>query len=218
MACRPTVKVDRRTVLVRAAAMSATVMIPQTLAAAVLVPTPGQTEGPFYPVEFPPDMDNDLVRVAGQAAQALGQVIHVTGHVMDTRGQPRPGSTVEIWQCDANGVYRHPRAGGQGRIDHAFQGYGRTQVDELGRYTFRTIRPVPYPGRTPHIHFAVHVPGHGRLITQMYIEGEPLNARDGVLNRIRNSEARRSVIVPLEPGQSQEAGALQGRFDIVLSL
>jgi protocatechuate 3,4-dioxygenase beta subunit len=146
----------------------------------------------------------------------VGQVIHITGRVLDTRGQPKLGSTVEIWQCDANGIYRHPRAAGQGRIDHAFQGYGRTQVDENGQFRFRTIRPVPYPGRTPHIHFAVHVPGQGRLVTQMYIEGEPHNARDGVLNGIRDPQARRSVIVHLASGQIPEAGALQGRFDIVV--
>lgn len=208
--------IDRRSLLLKAAVTSATLMIPKSLVAAELVPTPGQTEGPFYPVEFPPDMDNDLVRVVGRAAQALGQVIHVSGRVLDTRGQPKPGSVVEIWQCDANGIYHHPRAAGQGRIDQAFQGYGRTQVDEQGRYRFRTIRPVPYPGRTPHIHFAVHVPGHGRLVTQMYIEGEPLNSRDGVLHRIRDPLARRSVIIPLLSAQAPEPGALHGQFDIVV--
>ncbi|MBO1908441.1 protocatechuate 3,4-dioxygenase [Microvirga sp. 3-52] len=208
---------NRRSVLLHAGAALAVAATPTIVTAAELVATPGQTEGPFYPVEFPPDMDGDLVRVTGQAARALGQVIHVSGHVVDLRGQPRPGSVVEIWQCDANGIYRHPRAGGQGRIDHAFQGYGRTQVDEQGRYRFRTIRPVPYPGRTPHIHFAVHVPGQGRLVTQMYVEGEPLNARDGVLNGIRDPNARRSVIVPLLATQSPEPGALHGRFDIVVA-
>jgi protocatechuate 3,4-dioxygenase beta subunit len=162
-------------------------------------------------------MDNDLVLVRGQSARALGQLIYVSGRVTDMRGQPKPGSVVEIWQCDANGIYRHPRAEGQGRIDNAFQGYGRTQVDGSGHYSFRTIRPVPYPSRTPHIHLAVHVPGQGRLITQMYIEGEPQNARDGVLNGIRDMSARRSVIVPLVPGQSSEPGALTGRFDIVVA-
>jgi protocatechuate 3,4-dioxygenase beta subunit len=217
MTCPPLAFLNRRSVLVHAGVAVAAAVAPKILMAAELVATPGQTEGPFYPVEFPPDMDNDLVRVTGRAAQAIGQVIHVSGRVFDLRGQPRPGSVVEIWQCDANGIYRHPRAAGQGRIDHAFQGYGRTQVDDQGRYRFRTIRPVPYPGRTPHIHFAVHVPGQGRLVTQMYIEGEPLNARDGVLNGIRDPNARRSVIVPLLAGQSPEPGALHGRFDIVVA-
>ncbi len=217
MADRFAFNLDRRSLLMSAVVTSANVVIPRSLVAAELVPTPGQTEGPFYPVAFPPDMDNDLVRVAGQAAQALGQVMHVTGRVLDARGQPKPGSMVEIWQCDANGIYHHPRADGRGRVDHAFQGYGRTQVDEQGRYRFRTIRPVPYPGRTPHIHFAVHVPGQGRLITQMYIEGEPLNSRDGVLNRVRDPQARRSLIIPLVSGQLFESGALQGHFDIIVT-
>lgn len=208
---------DRRFLLTGSAAASAVLLVPRRLSAAELVPTPGQTEGPFYPVAFPSDLDHDLVRVAGQAAQALGQVLHVSGRIIDTRGQPRPGSTVEIWQCDANGIYRHPRAPGQGRIDQAFQGYGRTQADAQGQYRFRTIRPVPYPGRTPHIHFAVHVPGQGRLVTQMYIDGEPLNDRDGLLNSIRDPLARRSVVVPLTAGATSEPGALQGRFDIVVA-
>jgi protocatechuate 3,4-dioxygenase beta subunit len=141
--------------------------------------------------------------------------VHIGGQVIDTAGRPKPGAMVEIWQCDANGIYRHPRAPGQGRIDNAFQGYGRTEVDAGGSYRFRTIKPIPYPGRTPHIHFAVTVPGHGRLVTQMYIEGEPLNERDGVLRGIRDARARSSVIVALAPSRA-EAGALQGRFDIVL--
>ena len=217
MACSPLASLNRRSVLIHAGVAAAAAVAPTILLAAELVATPGQTEGPFYPVEFPPDMDNDLVQVTGQAARALGQVIHVSGRVLDLRGQPRPGSIVEIWQCDANGIYRHPRAAGQGRIDHAFQGYGRMQVDGQGQYRFRTIRPVPYPGRTPHIHFAVHVPGQGRLVTQMYVEGETLNTRDGVLNRIRDPNARRSVIVPLLAAQSPEPGALHGQFDIVVS-
>jgi protocatechuate 3,4-dioxygenase beta subunit len=217
MTGRTSIQFSRRTLLLNAGLIGAVTVLPKEVSSAELVATPGQTEGPFYPVEFPPDMDNDLVLVRGQGARALGQLIHVSGRVTDTRGQPKPGSVVEIWQCDANGIYRHPRAGGQGRIDHAFQGYGRTQVDRDGNYSFRTIRPVPYPGRTPHIHFAVHVPGQGRLITQMYIEGEPQNARDGVLNSIRDANARRSVIVPLIPGLSSEPGALMGRFDIVVA-
>lgn len=213
---RPRLVLNRRSLLTGLSVTTAGLLISSETVAADLVPTPGQTEGPFYPVAFPPDMDNDLVRIMGQAAQALGQIIHVSGRVMDTRGQPKAGSVVEIWQCDANGVYRHPRAGNQGRIDSAFQGYGRMQVDARGAYRFRTIRPVPYPGRTPHIHFAVHIPGQGRLVTQMYIDGEPLNDRDGVLNSIRDVKARRSVIVPLSSQVTPEPGALRGHFDIIV--
>ena len=99
---------NRRSVLIRAGVTVAAAVAPKILVAAELVATPGQTEGPFYPVEFPADMDNDLVRVTGQATRALGQVVHVSGRVLDLRGRPKPGSVVEIWQCDANGIYRHP--------------------------------------------------------------------------------------------------------------
>ena len=217
MTNHPALHLDRRSLVIKAAVVSASVSIPRGLIAAELVPTPGQTEGPFYPIEFPPDMDNDLVKVTGQATQAVGQVIHISGRVLDTRGQPRPGSVVEIWQCDAKGIYRHPRAGGQGRIDQAFQGYGRTSVDEKGQYRFRTIRPVPYPGRTPHIHFAVQAPQRRELVTQMYVAGEPGNARDDLYRAIRDPRQRAAVTVALEPANGIEDGALAGAFDLVLA-
>jgi protocatechuate 3,4-dioxygenase beta subunit len=215
MAKEPLVRIERRGLVIGAAASAVILVAKKAIAAATLVATPGQTEGPFYPLELPPDIDNDLVKVTGQAAIALGQVTHIAGRVINARGQAIPGAQIEIWQCDANGVYRHPRAPGQARIDHGFQGYGRTQVDSNGAYSFRTIRPVAYPGRTPHIHFAVHVPGRGRLVTQMYVEGEPLNARDGVLNSIRDPQARQSVIVPLRAAPHEQA-SLQGEFNIVI--
>ena len=181
-----------------------------------LIVTPGQTEGPFYPVSLPADMDADLVRVQGQKAQAVGQVTHVSGRILNRHGEIVRGAMVEIWQCDARGIYNHPRAPGQSRHDAGFQGYGRTAIDASGRYAFRTIRPVAYPGRTPHIHFKVHAPGAGRLTTQLYVADEPQNATDGVLNAIRDRNARASVIVRLEEAGEIEAGALKGTFDIVL--
>lgn len=208
--------VDRRRALIGA---SAALAAPQVLwAQAALVVTPGQTEGPFYPRSLPTDRDADLVRVQGQPAQAVGHVTHISGRVLNKRGEVVRGAMVEIWQCDANGVYNHPGDSGQRSRDVAFQGYGRTDVDVSGRYTFRTIRPVAYPGRTPHIHFKVHAPGAGVLTTQMYVDGEPQNQRDGVLRGIRDLRARQSVIVRLEPAGDIEANALRGIFDIVLSL
>ena len=215
----PAIRLPRRQLLLGAAAAIVTPALPSlAMAATSLIATPGQTEGPFYPVSLPADRDADLVRVQGQAAQAVGKVTHISGRVVDKRGEVVRGALVEIWQCDANGIYNHPGDSGQKRRDAAFQGYGRVQVDAGGRYAFRTIRPVAYPGRTPHIHFKVHASGTGRLTTQMYIAGEPQNARDGLLRSIRDANARESVIVRLHPADDLEAGGLKGTFDIVLDV
>jgi len=183
--------------------------------AATLIATPPQTLGPFYPPEMPLDYDNDLVQVVCIQAHALGQITHVFGRVLDLNGRPIDGAKVEIWQCDANGRYLHPRSGGTQPRDGGFQGYGQTASAADGAYRFRTIKPVSYPSRTPHIHFAISGAGFTPLVTQMYVAGEPLNERDGVLNRI-DPTARPSVIVALEPADELEPGALQGRFDIVI--
>lgn len=214
-----TVTLRRREMLFGAtAAIVAPSLASLASASSHLIVTPGQTEGPFYPVSFPADMDADLVRVKGQQAQAAGQVTHVAGRILNKRGEPVRGAMVEIWQCDARGIYNHPQQPGLQRRDVAFQGYGRTEVAADGRYSFRTIRPVSYPGRTPHIHFKIHAPGAGRLTTQMYVAGEPQNATDGVLNRIRNIRARESLIVGLEAASDIEPNALKSTFDIVLDL
>jgi len=183
--------------------------------AAMLPPTPPQTAGPFYPRSFPADSDNDLVQITGRAGIATGTITYVTGRVLDGAGRAIRGARVEIWQCDANGRYHYVDDGRDDRpLDENFQGYGQTLTDDGGAYRFRTIRPVPYPGRTPHIHFAVSAPDFPRFITQMYVSGEPRNERDGVLMSVRGLAARDRLIVPLR--LAAEPGALAGTFDIVL--
>src|SRR5215510_2487016 len=120
-----------------------------------LIATPQQTEGPFYPTSFPADMDNDLVQVRGQQAQAMGTVLHLEGRVLDLNGKPVDGALVEIWQCDAQGIYDHPRQSGRDKRDAAFQGYGRLLVKADGRYTFRTLKHVAYARPSPHTHSKV---------------------------------------------------------------
>lgn len=211
--------IGRRAVLAGLSAATAAIALPggPVLAQARLVGTPRQTEGPYYPVEWMGDVDNDLVVVTGEATRALGQVVHVGGRVLDLSGQPISQADVEIWQCDAKGIYRHPRdVSPARRRDAGFQGRGRARTDASGRYSFRTIRPVPYPGRTPHIHFKVALPDRRALVTQMYVFGEKQNERDGVLNGIRDARQRDSVIVRLEPAEGLEPGALAGSFDIVI--
>ena len=172
--------------------------------------TPRLTEGPFYPRSFPKDSDGDLTRLAGRGDVAQGDVLDVSGRVLDRSGRPRAGHRVEIWQCDATGQYHHV---GQGEGDPAFQGFGAVTTDAEGRYAFRTIKPVPYPGRTPHIHFAVLEGGKRRLVSQMFIEGEPGNARDGLYRHL-GADAK---LVTMKLENAARAGAkLRGALDIVI--
>jgi protocatechuate 3,4-dioxygenase beta subunit len=177
-------------------------------------PTPAQSAGPFYPERLPLDHDNDLIVVAGAGRRARGVVLHLSGQVLDLDGGPVPGALVEIWQCDGNGRYHHPGDRRAVAPDPGFQGYGRFSSGSDGGYRFRTIRPVAYPGRTPHIHFAVTAPDGARLVTQMYVHGEPGNHRDGLFSRIPQ-ELRHRVLVALAPAPGG-APELSARFDIVL--
>ncbi len=209
----------RRRFLIGGLVATGGIILPKLLSAqdAGLVPTPRSTAGPFYPEKFPPDVDNDLVLLRGSAARAEGTVTHIMGRVLGLDGRPIPGAQVEIWQCDARGRYIHPGDTGSRPRDTAFQGYGRAEAGADGAYRFRTIRPVPYTGRTPHIHFAVTAPGRRELVTQMYVAGEAQNERDFLYRSLRDARAREAVTVRLEPANGVEAGALAGTFDIVLA-
>lgn len=181
-----------------------------------LIATPAQTEGPFFPDKLPLDQDNDLTRIAGHQSPAAGEVTELTGRIVDLSGKPLAAVTIEIWQVDHNGHYIHSADAGPAN-DANFQGFGRFDTGRDGAYRFRTIKPVPYPGRTPHIHVKLLKGGRELLTTQLYIQGHPLNERDGVLRAIRDSRQRTSVLVPFVPSK-ERAGQLAARFDIVLGL
>src|SRR5215216_6712653 len=138
-----------------------------------LVRTPRQTEGPFYPDKLPLDTDNDLLVINDGITPAIGEITWLSGRIFNSRGEPVSGALVEIWQCDKNGVYLHSGSGNREHRDPNFQGFGRFITGSAGEYLFRTIKPVPYPGRTPHIHFAVKMKGQNKFTTQCYVKGDP---------------------------------------------
>jgi len=187
------------------------------VAAAASVLTPRQSLGPYYPDRLPDDQDNDLVRVRGETARAMGQIAHVRGRLVLPDGSPVRDARIEIWQCDARGRYIHSADARRGPSDAGFQGYGQVQTTADGGYGFRTIRPVAYPGRAPHIHFKITGPGIRPLVTQMYVRDAPENRRDSLLNRIRDRAQRDSLLVAFEPAPAIEEGALAGQFDIVVA-
>ena len=149
--------------------------------------TPSQTEGPFYPDQQLQDADADLLK-NGNVNYASGESAWLSGVVSDLDGKPVSGAVVEIWQCDAQGIYRHSRSSGSAPM--AFQGFGKVQVGTDGRYKFRTIKPIAYPGRPPHIHMKIKLGQRELLTTQMYIEGDAANERDSVTRRLSSQDRR----------------------------
>jgi protocatechuate 3,4-dioxygenase beta subunit len=179
--------------------------------------TPPQTEGPFYPDHLPLDTDNDLLIINDAITPAVGDITHLSGRLLTASGEPIRNAMVEIWQVDHNGAYLHSGTNNRDRRDANFQGFGRFLTGSTGEYYFRTVKPVAYPGRTPHIHFAVKMKGREKFTTQCYIQGDPGNERDGVLNGIRDPKARASVIVPFAPIKDSRIGELAAQFDIVMA-
>jgi protocatechuate 3,4-dioxygenase beta subunit len=203
---------SRRALLTRGAGLLAATAAPAwltpALAQTALRPTPSQTEGPYYPVALPADTDFDLLR-SGSVAYGKGQPAWVEGVVTDTRGVPVAGAVVEIWQCDQAGHYHHPGDGG--KADPAFQGFGQVTVGRDGRYRFRTLKPAPYSGRTPHIHVKVKLDRQELLTTQMYVAGDPGNERDFLWRRL-GEQGQAALTRPFVAG----AGGLRAEFPIVV--
>lgn len=183
-----------------------------------LTRTPAQTEGPFYPNKLPLDTDNDLIIINETITPAVGEITHLTGKILDAKGNPVRNALVEIWQCDAKGVYLHTNDSDQKKdiLDKHFQGFGRFLTGSSGEYYFRTIKPVPYSIRTPHIHFKIKKAGKELLTTQCYIKGHPGNEKDAIYMRTPAGKPRDALTVPFEKIKDSKIGELTAKFDLVL--
>jgi len=177
--------------------------------------TPSLTIGPYYPDKMPLDLDNDLLIINDSITPAIGSITWLTGRVLDRNGSAVRGALVEIWQADNNGAYIHTASPITNR-DKNFQGYGKFVTASDGRYVFRTVKPGLYPGRTRHIHMQVTYPGGIKFTTQVFVQGESLNATDGVLSGVTNAAQKSMIVVPFAPVANSVVGELAAVFDVVL--
>jgi protocatechuate 3,4-dioxygenase, beta subunit len=222
----PIVLLSRRRLLTGAAALTGVAIaggavnaLAQTIAGK-LPNTPFQVMGPFYPVDVPADQDADMTILGSNKERAAGSIIYVTGRVLDTHGAPIANASLDIWQANAVGRYAHPADDNKAALDANFQGFARIRTAADGSYKFKSIKPGAYPTgvddwvRPPHIHFDVRG-NKSRLLTQMYFEGEALNAKDRLLNNIKIKE---TVVAKMDAAPSAaEKGALGLRWDVVLA-
>lgn len=180
--------------------------------------TPHQTEGPFFPVGETMESDFDLTRLEGHAEAAAGRVVAIHGSVRGADGAPLAGALVHVWQANHHGRYAHPDDANPAPLDPHFQGYARLRTDAEGGFRVRTIVPGAYPvgrgwSRPPHVHFKVAHEGHRELTTQMYFAGDPLNAKDRILNALDEAERAQLVVAFVDDAG---AGVLAGRFELRL--
>jgi protocatechuate 3,4-dioxygenase, beta subunit len=208
--------IPRREFLVRSAIAGGVLFTAPGLFAELLSLTPKQAEGPFYPNIMPLDTDNDLLILNDVITPAVGEVTHLHGKVTDAKGNPLRNALVEIWQVDNTGAYIHTQDPRNPKRDKNFQGYGRFSTGMKGEYYFRTIKPVSYPGRTPHIHVMVSQNGKHLLTTQLYIDGEERNKQDGLLARA--GEQMSALLVKFAPLVGSKIGELTAEFNIIVGV
>lgn len=208
--------IPRRCFLTQAT-FGATLFTTPGLFAEQLVPTAGIGEGPFYPDRMPLDTDNDLLILNDSITPAVGEITHLSGRILSPNGQPLRNAFVEIWQVDGTGAYLHSRDPNRAKKrDANFQGYGRFLTDIRGQYYFRTVKPVEYPGRTPHIHIAVSRNGQRIFTSQILIKGHKRNEQDFLFRRVTDAKARETLLAEFNPIADSKIGELAVNFDVVL--
>jgi protocatechuate 3,4-dioxygenase beta subunit len=207
---------SRRRVM-QAGALGLAAFVTPGVFAEALMQTPRMGEGPFYPDKLPLDTDNDLIKISDSVTPAVGQITHLGGRILDRKGNPVRNALIEIWQCDTNGAYLHSRSANRKDRDSHFQGYGRFLTSKSGEYYFRTIKPVAYPGRTPHIHVKISRNDETLLTTQVFNDNEiERNIRDGLFRRLKTQEQRGALLANFKPMKDSKIDELIASWDAVL--
>jgi len=126
--------------------------------------TPAQTEGPYFVDER---LDRADLRADPRAGVLPGVPLSLALRVFALEGAkcaPLPGAIVDVWHCDARGVYSDTADAPGTKFLRGFQ-----RTDQSGAVRFATIYPGAYPGRAVHIHFKVRAP-EADFTSQLYFD------------------------------------------------
>jgi len=178
--------------------------------------TPRESSGPFYPLSYPLDQDNDLTYLKDKSQKAKGEIIYIKGIIKGENCEPISNANIEIWQACATGRYNHSEDRNPAELDPNFQYWGKAITNEKGEYGFKTIKPGSYPAsffwtRPPHIHFTVRSPKHEELTTQMYFSSESLNSKDRLLRSHSKEEQEKCIVTFYQKNKKQV-----GQFNLTL--
>jgi protocatechuate 3,4-dioxygenase beta subunit len=207
---------SRRAFLGQISLATAAFTVPGVFAEELARKTPWVEEGPFYPPKLPLDTDNDLIIINDSITPAVGRIAHISGRLLDSRGDPIRNATIELWEADSLGVYLADQPH-RSQFDSHFQGFGRFLTGSTGDYYFRTIKPVRYAGRpAPHVHFKVKMKGREPYTTQLFVKGDPGNEQDRIWTSIGDEATRALVTVDFARLKESRIGERAARFDIVL--
>jgi len=181
-----------------------------------MITSPYCTIGPYFPYSFVDGLE-DLTKFGEQSAR--GQRIEIRGRVLQEGNLPTRNSILEIWQPDANGVFRHSLDPRCREADPGFRGWGRSRTDAQGNYWFRTVMPGAYAAedgrpRCPHINLMILAIGlTRRMVTTIFFADNPEQVSDPVLDCVP-MEARNRLFATKQSGQADDC--LSYRFDVIL--
>ncbi|KAI0315716.1 aromatic compound dioxygenase [Amylostereum chailletii] len=184
--------------------------------------------GPFFTTDAPDVAHGDSI-----ASEGKGDYMYVEGRVLSSDGKPIPDAVVETWETDGHGLYDNEYA-----QRDAPDCRGRVRTNANGEYGYRAVVPVAYPipgdgpvgdilllmgrhnMRPNHLHMMVEAPGHKKLTTALYPEGDSWLASDAVFG------VKQSLVVKLgevdDHAEAKKRGFPKGgkfkllQFDLIL--
>lgn len=181
-------------------------------------PSASLTTGPFFPSRFLDPGCDDLTQFDGRRAQ--GTPILLTGRVLEEGSGPTVNTIVEIWQTDANGVFRHPDDPCFGAVDPGFAGWGRAFTNDDAWYRLQTVLPGSYTEsgvpRCPHINVMLLASGILRpLVTTVFFGDPNSSSQDPILAALAGHPARRRLFAVRTPELDRDEIPAY-RFDMLL--